>query len=85
MQMKQEYNREDEFDHEVGFDGDSSGSGERKYDTRDEEGGYLRGSGDLDGSLGMKINSCASSHETSNEGNNLEPSQVRLMECKQLL
>ena len=39
------------------FNEDSIGSGEKEYDTRNEEDGYLKGSRDSSGSIVLKVSS----------------------------
>ena len=73
MHMKHEYERPQDSDHEVDLDDDSMESCEKEYDTADEEGGYLGGSGDSSGSVRLQVSSDDSSHGSSEGCSEPEP------------
>ena len=82
VHVKQEHDMEDDSDREVDFDDDSTGSCEKEYDTGDEDGGYLGGSGDSSDGIWLKVSTNDSSHETSSACNELEPREIRKVLCK---
>ena len=76
MHVNQEHDWAGDSDHEVDFDDDSIESCEKEYDTSDEEGGYLGGSGDSSGSVRLKVSTNDSSHESSSACSEPEPAEI---------
>ena len=73
MHVKHKYERLEDCDDEVDLDDDSTKNCEKEYDTADEEGGYLGGSGDSSGGVRLQVSNDNSSHGSSEGCSELEP------------
>ena len=79
MHVKHEYERPHDSDDVVDLDDDSTESCEKEYDTADEEGGYLGGSGDSSGGVRLQVSSDDSSHGSSSGCSEPEPEMPKVL------
>ena len=75
--MKQEYDREDMFDQEMGMSDKSNGTFEKEYDTIDELDGDFQGSGNLEGSLHLRVSLNISSNGSKDVGRTFNPNLLK--------